>query len=446
MNEEQIYQVNDYLDLVNARVAGLDVVVQGEITQVSNRGHIYFSLSDSDPNQKAVLSCALWKFKAQYLAFELKEGDSVQISGKANIYKPSGRFTFIVESIAPVGEGALKQAFEKLKKELETKGYFDPAKKTPLPMYPEKIAVLTSKAGDAIKDFQTHLGKFGIQVYLLDCRVEGIKAVKEVVAGIQYLNTNHPEIEAIVITRGGGSLESLQAFNSLEVAQAIFSSKIPVLSAVGHENDVTIADLVADYRASTPTAAGRAITQHWEAAKHQLTLTTQKFSSKTKQMIAVTNQKIELFERNFYQVIFQLINTTAQFLRQASQNFTRQINWRIKEYQHTENRFIANFHQFATGLATHQTHLISLNSQLDQKLRFNLAQTKQMITSFSKQLALSDPHLKLKQGYSIVRNHHNQIVKSVELTKPKDQLTLQLYNGSVTSQVTSVERNPNAKN
>ncbi len=245
------------------------VLVQGEITRVDRRaGYTFFTLKDT--KQEAILSCFAWEYRLSLTSFHLKEGQEIQVFGFPEIYVRTGRFNFHVEQILLVGEGALQKVFEALKKQLEQLGFFAPERKRPLPRLVKSIGLITSAQGDAQKDFFTHLGKHGFEVYFFNVKVEGLYAIEEIVRALRYFNEESNPPEVLVLIRGGGSLESLQAFNSEAVARAIFASKIPVLTGIGHEKDFTIVDFVADARASTPTHAGRILGDPWSEVEVEL--------------------------------------------------------------------------------------------------------------------------------------------------------------------------------
>jgi exodeoxyribonuclease VII large subunit len=178
----------------------------------------------------------------------------------------TGQLMFKADVITPMGEGALRLAFEKLKRELDAQGYFRQDRKQPLPEHIERIGLITSESGMVIRDFLTGLGNHGLNVHFYDVRVEGLNAIEQIVTAIQWFNEHTQAVQVLVIARGGGSLERLQPFNSLEVAKAIYGSKMLVMTAIGHETDVTIADLVADVRASVPMDAGQRLAEQWISA------------------------------------------------------------------------------------------------------------------------------------------------------------------------------------
>jgi exodeoxyribonuclease VII large subunit len=241
---ERAINVGEYIRTLNTLLRPVEAVVQGEINRVTERGvGIYFTLRDKKEN--AVLNCVVWRNRLNSMGIDLKEGMEVKVAGYTEVYALYGKLSFMTQYIVPVGEGALKLASEKLKKELEQAGYFDLHRKRALSPHVQNIGLITSDGSAAQKDFLTHLGQHGYKIRFYDVRVEGIKSVENIVQAIRWFNEHTSDTEVLVLTRGGGSLESLQAFNTLEVARAIYSSKIPVLAAIGHEQDMTVADLVA---------------------------------------------------------------------------------------------------------------------------------------------------------------------------------------------------------
>jgi len=234
------------------------VWIIGEITNryIPASGHYYFDLKDESSQIKAVI----FRGQANNLKFDIEDGLEVTGLGRISVYAPRGTYQIILEYIEPAGVGALQIAFEQLKKRLEKDGLFDERHKLPLPLLPRTIGVVTSLSGAVIHDMMNVLFRRfeNIRLIIAPAKVQGIEAEKEIVAAIEMLNL-HAQAEIIVLARGGGSLEDLQAFNSETVARAIYASRIPIVSAVGHEVDYTISDFSADFRAPTPSAAAELI-------------------------------------------------------------------------------------------------------------------------------------------------------------------------------------------
>jgi exodeoxyribonuclease VII large subunit len=236
-----------------------DVWVQGEISNLSRpaSGHVYFTLKDSS----AALKCVMWKTSAARLGIPLQDGKAVEVHGKIGVYEVSGQYQLYADQIRPVGEGALYQEFMRLKAMLEAEGLFAPERKRPIPMFPQKIGIVTSATGAALRDMLNTLRRRLplVQVILAPSPVQGIEAPPALVKAIQSLNLHSPDV--IIIARGGGSIEDLWAFNDERVVRAVAISAVPVICGVGHETDFTLCDFAADLRAPTPTAAAELATQ-----------------------------------------------------------------------------------------------------------------------------------------------------------------------------------------
>ncbi len=234
------------------------VWVEGEIFQLKfhDSGHIFFTLKDED----ALLRAVIFRDAAQTVKIPLKEGLRVLCFGRISVYPQRGEYRLVVQRVEPKGIGALQLAFEALKEELRRLGYFDPRNKKGLPAFPKRIALVTSTSGAAMRDFlKVAEERWAAEVLVYPVRVQGEGAAEEIARAIYFLNENFEDLDLIVIARGGGSLEDLWAFNERVLAEAVFSSKIPVVSAVGHETDYTICDFVADARAPTPSAAAQMV-------------------------------------------------------------------------------------------------------------------------------------------------------------------------------------------
>jgi exodeoxyribonuclease VII large subunit len=235
-----------------------DVWVEGEVSnlRIADSGHWYFSLKDEQAQIRAVV----WRTNARLIKFKPRDGMKVLARGAVRVYPPRGEYQISVEVVEPLGKGSLQQAFEELKERLGKEGLFDAARKRPLPMLPRRIGVVTSPTGAVVQDIVRVLRSRyrNLEVLLYPARVQGLEATGEIVDGIRALNTV-PGLDVLIVARGGGSLEDLWPFNEEAVARALACSRVPTLSAVGHETDFTIADFVADVRAPTPSAAAERV-------------------------------------------------------------------------------------------------------------------------------------------------------------------------------------------
>src|ERR1700691_5331512 len=231
-----------------------NIWISGEIsgTKLVPSGHCYFTLKDAD----AQIKCVCWKLSYWRLKFKPKDGVEVLVRGRVDIYELRSEYQFVVEAIEPQGHGALQLAFDQLKQKLMAEGLFEATRKRPLPQFPERIGIVSSSSGAVIRDFIEILSRRfpGLHIRLFPARVQGPGSVEDVCRGIEYMGRSG-WAEIVVIARGGGSLEDLWTFNEEAVARAIEACPVPVVSAIGHETDVTIADFVSDVRAPTPSAA-----------------------------------------------------------------------------------------------------------------------------------------------------------------------------------------------
>ncbi len=268
---EHVYSVGELtLEIKDLLEGSYDrLVVEGEISgwKIYRSGHAYFSLKDED----AVISCVMWRTSlARHRALELHDGLAVRAEGRISLYPPRGQYQLVVEELCPAGVGLLQKRFEEMKRKLSEEGLFSEERKRPLPFLPRRIGLVTSPQGAALKDFQKVVkeAQLPLELVLAPCRVQGVEAPDEIARAIAELNRIQG-IDTIVVTRGGGSLEDLWAFNEEAVARAIAASEAPVLSAVGHEIDTTIADFVADRRAPTPTGAALLLADIYDEQRHR---------------------------------------------------------------------------------------------------------------------------------------------------------------------------------
>ena len=416
--EEKTFSVSEYLDYVNAILATGRAVIRGEIGRVDHRGgYTFFTLLDKD--NEAVINCFVWQNKLDAFGVELAEGLEINVSGYPKIYKKRGTFSFEVEHIGLIGEGVLRQAFKKLKIKLESAGYFSIERKKSFPTYVESIGLITSVYADAKKDFLTHVGNFGFKIYFYDVRVEGLYAVDDIVSAIRWFNESKLQLDVLVLTRGGGSLESLQAFNNESVAKAIFASKIPVITGIGHENDITIADLVADLRASTPTDAGKILADSWKKAGDLLTDLQVRLPS--------------IFVRDIETHAKRLEGAQA-FLEYRFQSLLNKINLH-------QQRFISNWLRLSKGYSLVKAQLLTQDRLLTNEQTRWFKFLLNRLTEVNQMLSLNDPMARLKQGYSIVSSvNSSKIIKDSRQIKVGDKLHLTFHKGAADSKVESLER------
>jgi exodeoxyribonuclease VII large subunit len=261
---EKVFGVAEFIEILNIFFRKQEARITGEISELkkATSGHVYFTLKDEQDG--GVLDSIIWGRNYERCGVALAVGMEIIATGHPNIYPPTGRLSFVADAVELVGEGALKKAYDDLKKKLEAEGLFAPGRKRALPEFARRIGVVTSLKGAVIHDFENNLGKYGFLISVCDSRVEGQQAVASILAA--FATFAKSGIEALVIIRGGGSLESLQAFNNEAVVRAIVDFPVPVIAGIGHDQDVPLAALAADFMVSTPTAAAHLLGRSWEEA------------------------------------------------------------------------------------------------------------------------------------------------------------------------------------
>lgn len=436
---DAVFSVSEYLDLLNGFLQPVTVTVRGEVTRVQERGSaVYFTLADQQ--QKASLDGLIWRDKLWRSGVDLKVGEEYACIGAANIYKPTGRLSFLTDRLTPLGEGALQAAFEKLKRELEKEGYFAVGRKRELPAYIENIVVISSAQGDAIRDFRTHIGTYGQQIELIDARVEGVRAIDSIVAAFRSINAQPSTAQVIVLTRGGGSLESLQAFNSREVAEAIYSSKIPVVSAVGHERDITIADLVADLRASTPTDAGKILSRDWSTATDRLREIQQLCVWSMEKRVASEKNRLntwwKIWTETYHhrlQVLLTTLQTSTQLAQPLFQRFQQKVQQAEWQYSGWKDTWMSVWRDESVTVQAFAT-------SLRERFRFRLLQLAQEVSTHEKVFEAVSPHKRLQQGYVWMKSSGGEIVRSTSQTKKGETLHITLQDGMMQTQIIEIQK------
>ncbi len=374
-----------------------NICVRGELSnyKIYPSGHHYFTLKDRDSS----LRCVMFKSSAQRLRFRPENGMSVTVSGRVSVYPRDGAYQFYCSGIMPEGTGDLQVAFEQLKARLEGEGLFDTSHKKPLPEFPTRIAIITSSAGAAVHDMIRILGARWplAKVLLLPVRVQGVEAPPEIVGAIRY--ANEFQVADLIITgRGGGSIEDLWAFNDERVARAIYLSEIPVISAVGHEPDVTISDYVADRRASTPSNAAE---------------------------IAVPDSR-------------ETRELLASYEIRSSQAMRKQLNALRERWNHLKSARV-----LSAPTAQFDNRRMELDRMRDRLLAAeerNLSQRKERFVKLTAALDAMSPLRVLARGYAIAADGDDRSVRSVEELSVGQTLRVHFFDGSAECTVEDLQR------
>ncbi|WP_417513995.1 exodeoxyribonuclease VII large subunit [Marinobacter sp.] len=415
----------------------MQVWVEGELSGFSrpSSGHWYFSLKD----RKCQIRCAMFRGLNQRIRDIPKEGDQVRIRGKVTLYENRGDFQIIVEHIEPAGLGALQQAFEELKRKLQTDGLFEAGRKKPIPTLPAHIGVITSPTGAAIHDILTVLARRcrAIPVTLYPTTVQGKPATAEIVRAIELAQA-HGVADVLIIGRGGGSLEDLWCFNEETVARAIATCTIPTVSAVGHETDVTIADFVADLRAPTPSAAAEKVSPDQRDMLRQINDREFRLANAARRALQRLNTKLEHLAARLRDPRRELLEK-AQRLDDLELRLGKAMEQRLDRSQVRRTHLAQRLAMQSPGkqLANSREALERSASQLDKALQRILARLQDRLEHTAATLNVVSPLATLGRGYAIVRDEHGNIIRNAGNVAVGDRISARLAIGTVTAEVKS---------
>ena len=409
--ERRILSVSQIVYQIKSRLESgfRDVWVQGEVSnlRIPPSGHLYFTLKDSEAQIPAVC----FRMRRRYLKFLPEDGMELLARGSISVYAPRGQVQLMVSHLEPLGRGALQVAFEQLKERLSKEGLFDPAHKLKLPLFPAKVGVVTSPSGAAVRDIlrvlQERNDRVGILIY--PATVQGPTAPPQIAEGIREL-ARRGDVDAIIIARGGGSSEDLWAFNDEVLARTIFESRVPVISAVGHETDFTIADFVADVRAATPSAAAETVS----AAREELAQRTAHLEKRTLQgMSLILHRKQERLRTLTASRGFVDAETRLKFFLQ-----------RLDELHGRFQKALPTF------LAPIGTRLEQSTLALGHRMDLHLKELKHRLGKTAGRLQAYSPLAVLERGYAIITTSSGQVVQEAVQVSDRELVQVRTGRGS----------------
>lgn len=416
------------------------VYLTGQVSNFRKRPtHQYFSLKD----ESAVIQATMWAGVYKKLGFDLEEGMKINVIGRVQLYEPSGSYSIVIEKAEPDGIGALALQFEQLKKKLTAEGYFEQKHKQPLPQFVSKIGVITSPSGAVIRDIITTVSRRfpGVEILLFPTKVQGDGAAQEVVANIRRANQRE-DLDLLIVGRGGGSIEDLWAFNEEIVVQAIFESKLPVISSVGHETDTTLADFVADRRAATPTAAAELATPITKT--DLMSWIVERQNRSYQDCLRRIKQRQEWVDKLSQSVIFRqperLYDAYLQKIDRLSMTLMNTMKDRLsyaKENKVQLDHALANS-QLQTKIERYQDRvaaakrllMANMTNQYDSQLaRFEKAQDALLSLDTGRIIA---------RGYALIEKNQELVASVSQITKG-DQLTIKMRDGQLDVEVKDVK-------
>jgi exodeoxyribonuclease VII large subunit len=411
--------------------------VSGELSSFARpgSGHWYFTLKDND----AQVRCAMFANANRRVRLQPGNGQQVLLRGRVSLYEGRGEFQIIVEHMEPAGEGALRAAFEALKRQLDAEGLFDAQRKRPLPELPNKVAVVTSPTGAALKDvLSVWRRRFpGLEVIVVPTPVQGAEAEGEILKALERAEALAPDL--ILLTRGGGSMEDLWVFNAESIARALARIEIPVVSAIGHEIDVAMTDFVADLRAPTPSAAAEIIAPDGEELG-------QWFSSQKQRLISATNARLREQRLSSEKLALRLISP-GHYCQQASQRLDELSARLVRRQQNRQLQMQDRLGEMASRLSLQSPRrlLDGLAKSIDEKnirlrrgLTRRLNDHQQTLSANARMLESVSPLPTLARGYAVLRSDSGSVISHANDLQPGQGLHGQLQDGSFSAQVTEV--------
>lgn len=416
------------------------VWISGEISNFSqpSSGHWYFTLKDDT----AQVRCAMFRNSNRRVTFRPQHGQQVLVRANITLYEPRGDYQIIVESMQPAGEGLLQQKYEQLKAKLQAEGLFDQQHKQSLPSPAHCVGVITSKTGAALHDILHVLKRRdpSLPVIIYPTAVQGDDAPGQIVRAIELANARQ-ECDVLIVGRGGGSLEDLWSFNDERVARAIFASAIPVVSAVGHETDVTIADFIADLRAPTPSAAAEMVSRNQQELLRQILSAQQRLGMAMDYFLANRSRRFTQIYHRLQQQHPQLRLARQQTaLERLNQRMNVAIDGQLKRTSQRQSRLLQRLNQQNPQPRIHraQTRIQQLEYRLAENVRSRLSATRERFGNAVTHLEAVSPLSTLARGYSVSTATDGKVLKKVTQVKAGDVMTTRLGDGWVESEVKSI--------
>jgi len=436
--ERRIYTLRELSDGIRASLEArfTNVWISGEISscKLAPSGHCYFTLKDAD----AQIKCVCWRLSWMRLKFKPKDGIQVLVRGRIDIYEQRSEYQFVVEAIEPRGHGALQLAFEQLRDRLRAEGLFEESRKRPLPRFPRRIGIVTSPQGAVIRDFIEVLSKRfpGLHIRLFPAQVQGATAVEEVCRGLAFLGEGG-WAQIIVLARGGGSLEDLWTFNEEAVARAIAASPIPVVSAIGHETDVTIADFVADLRAPTPSAAAAMIICEQREVLHRIASREARLAELMRYQIATLHRRLRertVAESALHRAIarrMQRVDENRSRLADALRLFLAARSRRRRQLEERLRLF-----DLRPRLARSRERLNALTHRAESLAHDRLTRSRRRLETAETKLGQLNPRLVLARGYAIVLDESGAIVRGASGAPSGDTVKVMFAEDAVKARIT----------
>ena len=412
---EKVITVTDFTKLINLLISDIEPVwIEGEIIGLKNWKDrmVFFDIKD----ESSLLHCSLYFSRLQSIGINLEDGMKIKVMGEPQLRANRGEFNLDVRDVQLSGEGSFKKAYELLKQKLKTEGLFE--RKRVIPDFINKIGIITSKNGAVIHDFSKNLKQINYKIYFYDTLVEGERSAPSLVKAVRWFNENMPELDVLVIMRGGGSLESLQGFNNEVLARAIYASKIPTLCGIGHEEDVPLASLIADFSVSTPTAIANHINQSWNSLQ----------------------ENVPYWQERILNQFTSFLNFNIGEATSLAQRIILSFNQIFNTFDNLVRSFDNTFNILQKQKETIEEKINTIKEKLIFYIEGAINEKNVLVVNQEKYLQALDPEKNLKLGYSLIFDQNNQIVKNIDEIEKGDIITTKLYRGSFLSEVNKIKK------
>ncbi len=444
MSQQHILQVSELTKKVRFILESElnRVWLSGEISNFvgASSGHWYLSLKDS----KSQVRCAMFKGANRNVKITPKNGQQVLVRAKVSLYEPRGDFQLIIEQMEDAGTGLLRQQFEQLKQKLNAEGLFSQYNKQVIPKHLQTIGIVTSPTGAAVKDILTVLKRRNpnLKVIIYPALVQGKQAAQEIVNAINSANTRN-ECDVLIVGRGGGSLEDLWSFNEESVVRAIYQSQLAIISAVGHEIDTTLSDYVADLRAATPSAAAELVSQDTSELSDKILILNQRLLNANKRILLDSNNRLsQLFHRLSRVHPAQQLQNQQQKADEYNFRLKQAINQQLQRLSHRPVQLSSQLKLLSPvhSINKNQEKAAQLKVRLISSVKQAQQQRAELFGHTISQLHIVSPLATIARGYSVSRNEHGDIIKSIDAVVEGQTLTTQVSDGLITSTV--ITRSP----
>ena len=419
------------------------VWVKGELSGLKrpDSGHLYFNLKEGT---QAVIACAMWRGSAQRLTFDPRDGSEVEALGEIDVYAPRGNYQFIVRQMRPAGLGALLLQLEELKRKLAAEGLFDAARKRELPRFPVRIGVVTSPVGAAVRDVVKVLrGRWpGIGIVLAPVRVQGQGAAAEIAAAIDRFN-RWGGVDLLIVGRGGGSLEDLWAFNEEAVVRAIAGSRIPVISAVGHEVDTTLADLAADVRAATPSNAAELAVRDAAEIGHRLERVSERLERAVRQAVAERRRALEDLQGKYgFRRVRDVFTTFQQRVDDARERLTSALAGTLRAVRERLDGLARAYglREFPRLIARRREEVLAAARRLTPAAVAAVHDERRRVAALEDRLRALSPRAVLERGFALVRTRDGALLRGAAGLAEGDHLTIEFARGEADAVVEKIRK------